>query len=405
MSREEAMTFKPMTVLGFVVRTGDANRRPHSSRWGLAMSMIWIPSMFWMAAAASGNLFQDRALIEQALDEPARIMLEKAPLSEAIRQISEQSGVRIVMPPDVMRMAPYGGDTLIDRVDIANVSVRDGLTRLFAPLGMYFVVEEDHVRIAARDPIRCLGRAPTWEELDTLAWLESLQPGVNEKDREELLARVQSRSGSVGALRAALQNVGAGAGDEVLTVALAQNGLAWCLSDRLIVVVSKEALLHRMLQWPITLRANNRPLIEVLQTVSDAAGFPVRSEPGAIASLPLPVQRNYSVSVCGRSAEDVFERIAADTGLGFLINAEGVLFYRPAGTSAMPMGADAMRPATGGGSADPFVAKAVRVVGDGQSFEWLIRASELPPDLKEIRQRDLEELFSAIRQSHGRTGN
>lgn len=405
MIRTNAMKFNRMTIRGFVDRAGGANRRPRTTKWGPAMSTIWIPSFFWMAAAANGNLFQDRALIEQALDEPAKILLEKVPLSEAVRKISEQSGVRIVMPADVMRMAPYGGDTLIDRVDIANVSVREGLTRLFAPLGMYFVVEEDHVRVAARDPIRCLGRAPTWEELDTLAWLGSLQPGVDPKDREELLARVQSRTGSVGALRAALQNVGAGAGDEVLTVALAQHGLAWCLNDRLIVVVTKEALLHQMLQWPITLRANNRPLIEVLQTVGDTAGFPVRTEPGAIASLPLPVQRNYSISVCGRSAEDVLERIAADTGLGFLINADGVLFYRPAGTSAVFSGADATRPATGGGTADPFVAKAVRVVGDGQSFEWLIRASELPPDLKEIRQRDIEELFAAIRASHGKTGN
>ena len=280
------------------------------------MNELILHTLVWIAAASSANLLDSRALIEQALDEPAKIALESVSLADAIRKLSEQTGVRIVMPPDVMSLAPYGGDTRIDKVDIANVPLREGLYRLFSPLGMYFVVEEDHVRVVARDAILCLGRAPNWTELDTLSWLSSLRPGANDKDREDLLARIQCQAGSLGGIRAAFSNIGAGTGDEVMTLATSQSGLSWCVSDRLIIVAPAEAMLQRRLQRPITLRLTNRPLVDVLAALADAIGLPVRAEPGAVNTLPQPMQRNYSLTVNGRPGEDALERIASDTGLG-----------------------------------------------------------------------------------------
>ncbi|UCE61726.1 MAG: hypothetical protein JSU63_08250, partial [Phycisphaerales bacterium] len=66
-----------------------------------------------------------RALIELALDEPTRITLQDIKLSDALQAIWDQTGVRVVMPAEVMRLAPYGGETLIEQVEIADIPLRD----------------------------------------------------------------------------------------------------------------------------------------------------------------------------------------------------------------------------------------------------------------------------------------
>ncbi len=360
--------------------------------------------LIFLTAAASAHLLDTRALIEQALDEPAKITLEKITLADAVARLTEQTGVRIVLPKDIVALAPYGGDTLIEKVDIANVPLREGLARVFEPLGMVVVVEEDHVRVAAREGLLCLGRAPTWAELDTLTWLAGLQPGTIDSDREELLTRVQCQAGSIGNLRAALSSVGSGPGDSVLTVATAQFGCGWCVSDRMVVIATLESRVRQRLQKPITVRVANKPLFDVLSAINDAVGLPARVEPGAIASLPPPMQRNYSLTVLDQPAERALEKIAADTGLGYLINPDGVVFYRPTSQQGDP--SEAPRgPSTSGATGDPYVAKVVRMIGEGQSVEWLIRASELPPDLRELRQRDLDEAFASLRRAATGVGN
>ena len=121
-----------------------------------------------------------------------------------------------------------------------------------------------------------------------------------------------------------------------------------------------------------------------------------------LASLPLNVQKSFSLNVLNKSAEDVLESIAAYTGLGYLIEPEGVLFYRlnhepraPTVTSQGTSAADA--------DGDPYVAKILVPLDDGRTVEWLIRRSELPPDLRDKRDQDLQKAFEAIRSQSGAT--
>ena len=48
--------------------------------------------------------------------------------------------------------------------------------------------------------------------------------------------------------------------------------------------------------------------------------------------------------------------------------------------------------------ADPYVAKMVISLEGGKTVEWLIRRSELPEDLRQMRERDIEAFISALRQ-------
>lgn len=361
------------------------------------MTLIHIWTIF--VAAGAAPFLDTRGLIEQALGEPTKITLENIKLSDAIAVVAEQTGVRIVMTADVMQLVPQGPETLIQKVDIAQLPLRDGLTRLFGPLGMIWVVRGDGVEVVPKEAILCLGRAPTWPELETLSELSATQPGLDPAALAKLQTRVQFQLPIPDAWRMladAIRNVGAGPGDEVLNLACGGLGWGWCLSDRRIVVSPLEQLMRRRLQQPISLRMNNRPLLDVMNAVGAPVNVAVRSEPGALTTLPMQMQRNFSLNVQQKPVEQVLDSIAAYTGLGYLVGPDGVMFYRPEAKGAEPKVAESTGSAPA--SADPYAAKMVISLDGGKTVEWLIRRSELPEDLRQMRERDIEAFIAALRQ-------
>lgn len=358
-------------------------------------------SLIALLGSGGPAVLETRALIEQALDEPANISLEDIPLADAIQTISRQTGVPIVMPAEVMDLVPHGGNTRIQKVRITDMPLRRGLTDLFSPLGMTFAVNGDQLTIVPKDALLCLGRAPTWEELGTLDWLARLQPGVDETALSQLQARMQWQSvpNALSELAAAIRAVGAGPGDEVLTIAAENIGWAWCLSGPHIVLGGREHQIRQRLRRPLSLRINHRSFIDVLQALGQTVNLPVRAEPGAVASLPPHMQKNYSLNASNAPMESILEKIAADTGLGYLISPEGISFYQPGApaTEATLTASPAAEPAPPAGS-DPFVGKVVISLDGGKSIEWVIRRSELPPDLRDRREQDLRAAFEALRR-------
>ncbi len=355
----------------------------------------------------SGAPLDLRTLIEQALNEPGGIAIENETLADTIKLVAEQTGVKLVMGPEAMNLMPLGPRTLIQKVKIANMPLRDGLTRLFAPLGMTLVVRDDHVEIVPRDGLRGLNRPATWEELDTLSELAAIEPGIDSDALESLRSRIQFQVAVRGAwqvLAQAIRDVGAGSGDDVLTVACGNLAWAWSLAGRRIIITGMVQAIRQRLQQPIAMRITNRPLLDVMHAVGDRIGVTIRLEPGLLASLPIHLRRNFSIDVHRDSAEQVLDTIASYMGLGYLIEPEGVLFYGPATRGASGTADPREPPGTNianaqAPSVDPYVAKMVVQLEEGQAVEWLIRRSELPEDLRLMRQRNLAELFEAARRS------
>lgn len=362
------------------------------------------------AVAGQATRLDQRALIEQALNEPTRISLDGVPLGQAMAAITQQTGVRVTMSDATMDLTPNGPRTIVAKVDIANIPLRRALAELFGPLGMTFAVMDDHIQIGPMPALERFGRQPGWAELDALNFLSSVQPGINDKALVALEGRVQFPVGAPDSwpkLAEAIRRVGAGPGDEVLSSACASLGWAWTLEGDHVVVAPVQDHIRRQLQMPISVRANFRPLFDVLQSVGAASGVRIRVEPGALAALPVAMQRNFSLNVSRQPTEQVLDSISAYTGLGYLIDPDGVLFFLAGGSPPLAAeqaahqigGASPMAAlAPGASSTDPYVAKIVVPVEGGRSIEWLIRASELPDDLRLMRDRDLANLFDAVRQ-------
>ena len=86
-----------------------------------------LPVLLLAFVAGQATRIDQRALIERALDEPTTISLDGVPLEQAMAAITAQTGVRVVMSDQTMALAPDGPSTLIQKVDIANLSLRRAL--------------------------------------------------------------------------------------------------------------------------------------------------------------------------------------------------------------------------------------------------------------------------------------
>jgi len=360
-----------------------------------------------------------RALIEQALNEPARITLKDVTLRDAVKLLEEQTGVRLLVPQEVLGFVPSGGGTRIDHAEMANLPLRTALEKLFSPVGLTFSVENDHILVEPKAAVRCLGRAATWEELDTLAQLEALSLSNAGTLMSWLLQHVQLRVPDPAAqerLNQAVRAVGAGSGDVALSVACRNLGWEWCLFGQQIVVMPAAQRILQQLDVPVSVRLNHRPFFDVITAVSKAAGVPIHLEPGALGTLPLEWQRNFSLNAQNEPASRVLDGIAAFTGLGYLIEPDGVLFYvRRAPAVEPPAGATPSVPTEASNAAvadtaprddeDPIVGKIIVPLEDGRTMEWLVRRSELPPDLRDRRAADLRRAFDALRVPAGDGGS
>lgn len=373
---------------------GPKTRRTPSACWIAA-----VLAMLILVASAPAQPQRNKPLIEQALDESAEINLESLPLGDALRKISEQTGIKIIVPPETMELAPQGADTVVQRVEISNVPLREGLAQFLAPLGMTFQVQGAYLVVIPEPALQCLGRPPTWDELDVLSDLRSMRPGVRADDLQRLREMVQFQLPVPDAwsiLAGAVRSVGAGAGDEVLAIACGNLGWAWCLSGHGIAITSYEQQIRSRLQQPISFRMNNVPLIDVLAEIGRHVGVAVHTEPGALASLPLYIQKNFSLNVQQTSGEEVLEKIVATTGLAYSIQPDGVYFTLTGGPPTQTEGF--VQEQSERRTRDPYVGKIVVELEGGKSIEWFIRSSELPPDLRQRREEDLQAAFEALRK-------
>lgn len=356
-----------------------------------------LPIALLIALTAPVTAQPSRPQIAQRLTEPAKIELENVPLDEAAGKITDQTGVRVEIASETLALAPRGRETVIRRVAIDGLPLGEGLAQIFGPLGMYPAASDGFVEIVPRAALRCLGRSATWDELDLLAAISSWQFGSDPNAMEALKKRTELRVGDAnawGKLEASLRRLSAASGDEMLTEACTQHGWSWCLNGERIVVTGAVDDLRLRLGEPIKCRISSHSLIDVLQELSQKADVPIRAEPDALMSLPLYMRHNFSLNVANAPVSDALDQISECTGLRWSVEKDGVIFRRPKPDEAPKPQESSNRSF----AEDPYVGKIIVTLDNGMTMEWLIRRSELPPDLRQKRATDLQKAFDDLRR-------
>jgi len=348
-------------------------------------------------ATAIGGAYTDRTpLIEQALDQIMQFEIADTPVLEAFEAITAETGVTISATAELIDLLPYGRDTQISVV-LKNLSLREGMARLLLPLGMTFEVSGEGVRVLPRAALLRIGRRATWAELDGLAYVRQADWPTLTQDSIALGQRVQFRvkvEDPRSLLATAAARIGAGPGDQVLTLACESLGWTWFPEGERIVILPEEKQVRRQLEREVSMRCTHRPLIEVLQQLSRRTNLPIGHEPGVLASLPIQTRQNFSLLVEGITAAETLEQIAAGTGLGYRIDGTTVVFYHPGGTAAEL----SQRTRAKATARDPYVAKLALPAESGEvQVEILIRQSELSPEAIEARRQLVRKADEILR--------
>ncbi len=354
----------------------------------IAGGLLWLSAM--AATAAQTDL---QPLIEQVLDEPIELSVENAPLADFFAQMSDKTGVSILMPDEAYGLLPYGRSTQVTAT-LGNVTLREGLKQVLGRLGMAYVVTPTGLEVVPTPGLQRLGRRASWPELETLQWLNATEFVDQEEPLAALRKRLQfhvTEAEPWDLLVSEIRKVGAGSGADVLEAACEALGWSWYVWDGGIVVVSLKEQMKRQLDTMISIRMTNRPLTEVLRNVGRQAGILIRLGPGVSDALPVQTRKNFSLLADNVSAVEALEEIAGLTGLTYRVDAEGVMFELPSGF----MGEG--RPAR---STDPFVGKICVPDPTGKvQIELVVRESDLSPEVNELRKQVLKDADEIIRKA------
>ena len=357
------------------------------------MTLVRLLACFLLPTLAAGDDW--RALVEEALDQRTDLDIENCPLTEAFDEVVKNTGVQVRVSQQTLDLLPYGRNTRMN-ARIQNMSLREGLMQMTAPLGLRFEVEDRGIVLLPRPALERIGRPATWDELETLAWLPKQEFGKNPTVLEELAGRLQFQVGEPDPwpmLGRAVRAVGAGRGDRVLTLACESLGWTWYPSGRHIAVVR---LIDQQLRRPISVRQTSRKLIDVLQAIGQEAGVNVVCEPGVLAALPPQTRSNFSLYIENKPLGDALQLVAATTGLGFEVAPDAIVFFHP----GMPEQGASPPPQPAARPADPYVGKITLPPGpDGVQIDLLIHESDLSPEVNELRLKYLERANQAIKEA------
>jgi hypothetical protein len=340
--------------------------------------------------------------VEEALDEKTDLDVRDQNILAAFDDLTRQTGVRVLVDEGTLDRLPYGEQTKLT-ARIKGATLREGLKALLHPIGLVFEVRSGAVYVAASPPLqRIVGRA-SWDDLDLLRrlnetpWSDQLwndlpvqfrDAGSDEKISKETLGKLA-------------RGIGAGSAAEVLEHACGQQGWTWYPAGKKTVVLSRASQIKRQLDRRVSLRFFRTPLSDVLLDLGREANVLIKIEPGVIASLPAQIAQSFSLMVENTSVRQGLEVIAGTTGLGFIIESDGIrITANPLASEST--GAPGQVPAGTPSPAqtNPAVGMVtMRGENGAPDISFFVRESDIGPDLMAARKRKIEEAVNAIRKA------
>jgi hypothetical protein len=337
---------------------------------------------------------QTSALINQQLDKPGFTIELNHVLPDAMRIIAQKTGVRIEATPGVWETLPWGDQTNIT-AKIDNTTLRDALEAITRKLGLTFELKDQAIELQPMPALARLGRRSTQQELQALDTLSSTpanlgteRPTVRqliEAVDQKLLEMkspfaIESRPGDNVVMDQPVFVARNATLLDALEALHADTRATWYPWGKSVVIVPKEDQVRNQLSKPLNVRYPGTDIVQVLTELSQKAGVQFEIEPGAIQRIP-PESRRIKLELYEASITKALEAIAGVTGLGYVVNEQGVYIWNTANTAT-------------GGSRDPIMG----MIQLDNGMQILVPASQIPPDMQEyLRTRTKREL-DKIRQ-------
>jgi type II secretory pathway component GspD/PulD (secretin) len=346
-------------------------------------------------------------LIAQALDQTTQIEFKEVPIREAVRQLSEKTGIPIEVEVNTVRFLPYGSDTRVTAA-VRGQPLKDVLTAIVRPIGLVHAVEKGKVIVRPSKPLQRLAKRASWEDLTLLESLQS-QPWSSELfDRLKIQfqdAPADDLQANRQQLRKLADSIGAGSAAEVLDLATDRFGWTWYPENNHVVVISKPKQIERQIERRVSLRYQESNLKDVLIDLAHQADTVLKLDPGVLAAIPGGMADRYSLSVDNATVRQALEIIAGQTGLGYVIDPDGIritanVLGAPSSTSQSAATADetALRTVERLRS-NSFVGTITIRGNDGTEYSFFVRENDLPADVNELRKQRIKEAGERLREA------
>lgn len=341
-------------------------------------------------------------VVTQALDQVTPISFNEVPIRDAMRELGEKTGIPIEVETGTVRFLPYGSETRVTAT-IEGLPLRDVLTAILRQIGLTSVVEGNKVVIRPSKPLQRLARRATWKELAMLEgvrtqkWSEEFFKTLKIQFQDIPGAKLEAKRDVI---RKAAEGVGAGTMAEVLDLATEPQGWTWFAEEERVVILPAARQVERQLARPISVKYQQVNLRDVLLDLARQADTSLQLDPGALMSVPAQLAERFSLTVDNATVRQALEIIAGQTGLGYLIEGDGIRVTASALQSPTTQAASAediaLRTATTLRS-NSFIGTFEIPGKDGVRYTFFLRESDLPSDVNDMRKQKLKEMGEAMR--------
>jgi hypothetical protein len=362
------------------------------------------------ATAAMGQPASQPVAIQERLNQKLNLSIPDAPIGEVFAKLEKATGVRLKLSDDAAALLPYGKQTHMS-VTLANVTLRDALTRMLAESALRWMVEGDSVVVWPNEALYRTSRRATFEELQTLGRLQTrrLTPPAEGGDITEMMRKESGNNDlklvmnvpdasdeMVKAAVARANRVLPGTAAEWLDM-LAGGEWTWYLSGNDIIVVTRARQVERQLARQVTLRYQNEKLATVILDLARQARVKVEMEPGVLNALPVEVRNNFTLIMADATIAQALEVISGTTGLAFERLSDGLRVTaaaRAPGAASIAQSQPTTAPA--GTGKKPFLVR-LNVPVDGKVIEVFMRSDELPDDVVEAIEAGKAKFIQEVR--------
>ncbi len=368
------------------------------------MRYAWMAAVVALASGlAAGQNGQGD--VARALDEPANLVIADAPVTEALDQVTAQTGLPVRLSESALAHMPHGEQTRV-RLTARNVRLREALTALFDPMALQWRLADGGVVVFPTEPLTRIGRRPTFTEVAILSALEHerLVPGQPVLDQLRRLTGVSDlqlrwlvepgppRDAAEARAQAQLPATAR----QYLDALTANPDWTWYLWGTDLVVLPWDQQIARQLARRVSLRYEQQPLLAVLQDLAGKAQLGLDLEPGVLGRLPEQMRQSFTLLMADSTVQQALEAISGTTGLEFT---PGQGTVRVSASPALATEADAGpdRPRMS------FIVKmALPVPGmPEETFDVFFRPDDLPPELVEQIEARRLDVLRRIHQQYG----